>query len=248
MTKSRIHSANGMYHVVIKGNNQNDVFCDEEDNLKFLYILKDVQDADKVDFYAYCLMVNHAHLILRIKKENISQVMRSIMLRYVKWYNKKYERTGRLFEDRFFSNPIATKAYFLAALRYVYNNPVKAGLCRSVAGYRWSSFKQLFLENTGVIPDLTQALHKISLCDASFSVLDDNMDMSMWEPRAHLVDTDAIEIVKATIGIDAWKDIQSISKAEIYNCVNILVEHGASKRQICRVLGITRYNLRRLLK
>lgn len=247
MTKPRGMSANGVYHVVVKGNNKNDIFCDDEDNMKFLHVLQDMQSEGKIDCYAFCLMVNHAHVMLRVKEDSISEVMRSIMLRYVKWYNNKYERTGRLFEDRFFSNPVTNLRYFMAGLQYIYNNPVKAGLCSSVAEYKWSSFRQLFMQEND-IPNLSLSINRMLSRDEALRVLDENLELEAWEPREHLLDTAAFNLVKETVDIEDWKDIQNLDKDQISLCVKMLREKGANKKQICRVLGITRYNVNKLLK
>lgn len=246
MTKPREISPNGVYHVVVRGNNKMDVFCDEEDNLKFLYILSDLKDKENIDIYAYCLMVNHAHIMLRVKGEDISEIMRSLVLRYVKWYNKKYERTGKLFQDRFFSNPVTNSSYFIAGLQYIYNNPVKAGLCSSPTSYKWSSFSQLFMKVPS-LPQLTPSIDKLPLANTLLSVMDSPGDMQEWEPRYHIYDTEAMEIVKTTTGIADWKEVQGLPEEKLKSCVDTLLKQGCSKKQIMRLLGVSRYNMKKLL-
>lgn len=85
-------------------------------------------------------MGNHVHLLLREGKEPLSQIFKRLGVRYVYWYNWKYKRTGHLFQDRFKSEPVEDDTYFLAVLRYIYQNPVKAGLCEKPEEYQWSSY------------------------------------------------------------------------------------------------------------
>ena len=90
--------------------------------------------------YAYCLMGNHLHLIIRVEKEPLEQIFKRICGRYVYWYNAKYHRVEHLFQDRFKSEPIEDERYFLGAIRYIHQNPVKAGLVKKVGEYPYRSY------------------------------------------------------------------------------------------------------------
>ncbi len=92
--------------------------------------------------YAYCLMGNHVHLLMRTDEndEPMGQIFRRICAQYVYWYNGKYERVGHLFQDRFRSEPIENDAYLLSVLRYIHQNPVKAGMVHDMADYPYSSY------------------------------------------------------------------------------------------------------------
>ena len=109
-------SENGIYHVVVRGINKADVFLDDEDYLKLLYIIKDVQEKHSFKVFAYCIMTNHVHMLIQVE-DNLGELMKKILCRYVYWYNKKYERVGHLFQNRYFSQPVETESYFLAALQ-----------------------------------------------------------------------------------------------------------------------------------
>jgi REP element-mobilizing transposase RayT len=76
---------------------------------------------------AYCLMKNHVHLLIRIGQEDLQHFMRKVGAKYVYWYNWKYDRVGGLFQDRYKSEPVEDDGYFLTVLRYIHQNPVKAG-------------------------------------------------------------------------------------------------------------------------
>lgn len=246
MTRVREISPNGVYHVIVKGNNKCDVFCDDEDNLKFLYILRDMQMDGRLDCYAYCLMGNHAHLILRFKKESISDVMMVIMLRYVKWYNQKYDRTGRLFENRYFSKPITTTKYLLAGINYIYNNPVKAGICKNAGDYRWSSYRLLRTYVPG-LSELTEGVKQLPIQDELDDILCQNYQLDYFVPKPKLTDSEARELVKETTQLAEWRETQDLSKNDINLCISVLLENGANVKQICRVLGVTRYNVKKFI-
>ena len=90
--------------------------------------------------YAYCLMDNHIHLLIREGEESLATTMKRINASYAFYFNQRYQRVGHLFQDRFKSEPIENEQYFLAAVRYIHNNPVKAGLVERAEQYKGSSF------------------------------------------------------------------------------------------------------------
>ena len=131
----RKKSETGVYHVMLRGINRQDIFEDEGDYQQMVSILRgliDRCDEHKVQlpslctFYAYCLMSNHVHLLIQEREENISDVVKIIGVTYAHYFNKKYERNGHLFQDRFRSEPVNTIEYFVTLLRYIHQNPLKA--------------------------------------------------------------------------------------------------------------------------
>jgi len=84
-------------------------------------------------------MGNHVHLLLKEGEESLEQIMRRICCSYVYWYNWKYQRIGSLFQDRFKSEPVENDTYFLTVLRYILQNPLKAGMEKTIEDYHWSS-------------------------------------------------------------------------------------------------------------
>ena len=99
-------------------------------------------------FYAYCLMSNHVHLLLRVNQEDIGSTIKHLAVMYAMYYNQKYSRSGHVFQDRFKSEPVNDMAYFVTLLRYIHQNPTKAGMVSKVGDYDWSSWK----EYTGEVP------------------------------------------------------------------------------------------------
>ena len=137
--KAREKSELNIYHVMLRGINRQQIFMDEEDNRQFLNVLRQCREISGFRLFAYCLMGNHVHLLLQTGRESLEQVMKRIGTRYVVWYNSKYERTGHLFQDRYKSEAVQDEAYFVTVLRYILNNPVKAGICDKATDYSLSS-------------------------------------------------------------------------------------------------------------
>ncbi|MGD6942427.1 transposase [Cytobacillus gottheilii] len=138
----RIKSKTGIYHIIIRGVNRQLIFEDTEDKTTFLGILLRFIKANKFELYCYCLMDNHVHLLVKEKDDPVSQIVKRISASYVQWYNKKYKRCGHLFQERFKSEPVENRDYFMRVIRYIHQNPLKAGLAQSVFECEWSSIQE----------------------------------------------------------------------------------------------------------
>ncbi len=130
-------------HVVQRGNNRIPIFLTDGDYLFFLKVLREAKTKHPCLIYGYCLMPNHFHLLVEPKKEenNVSLLIKLLGAKYVRYINKKYKRSGTLWEGRFKSSLIDKESYFLSCLRYIEMNPVRAGLGSSPELYRWSSYR-----------------------------------------------------------------------------------------------------------
>jgi len=137
---ARIKSKSGIYHIIMRGINRQTLFNDEEDFAKFIQTLQRYREICEYNLYAYCLMGNHLHLLLKEGKDPLETVMRRICGSYVLWYNKKYDRVGYLFQDRFKSEPVEDDVYFLTVLRYIFHNPLKAGIVTKIQNYIWTNY------------------------------------------------------------------------------------------------------------
>lgn len=133
-------SESGIYHVMIRGINKMSIFSDQDDNTRFLDTLVRMKDKGEYTLYAYCLMKNHAHLLIKEEGDPLSRTMKRIGVSYSSYFNKKYDRVGHLFQDRFRSERIETDDYLLSCIRYIHNNPIKASIVKDPSDYKWSSY------------------------------------------------------------------------------------------------------------
>ena len=129
----------GIYHIILRGINKQTVFYDDEDREVFLNRLKLIKEEMPYKIYAFCLMDNHIHLLLKETGNSTGKILLKILSSYVFWYNKKYDRCGNLFQDRYKSEPINTDAHLLCAARYIHQNPIKAGIANIISDCKWSS-------------------------------------------------------------------------------------------------------------
>ncbi len=135
--KPRIEK-NGFYHVLNRGVARSFIFKNEQDYLKFLEILQEASQDYDFEIYSYCLMGNHYHLLIKIKKENLSTIMQKVNSRYSIYFNHKYKRVGPLWQGRFKSWFVYDEVYLKTLVRYIEFNPIKAKIVNEIGIYRWS--------------------------------------------------------------------------------------------------------------
>lgn len=142
MARLRRLSAPGHpHHLIQRGNNRQAIFADAADCERYLDILSELATTHHVAVHAYVLMPNHVHLLVTPAEDGaLSTLMQSLGRRYVAWFNKRYQRTGTLWEGRYRSSIIESERYLFACSRYIELNPVRAGLVTEPADYRWSTY------------------------------------------------------------------------------------------------------------
>jgi len=140
--KPRAKSRTGIYHIIIRGVNRQLICCDDKDRERLCQTMFRYQSNSDFDIFGYCIMSNHLHLLLRENIENISDIVKKISGSYVFWFNKRHERSGHLFQERYKSEVVEDDTYFLTALRYIHQNPVKAGITTFARDYKWSSINE----------------------------------------------------------------------------------------------------------
>jgi putative transposase len=137
---ARIVAPHYPHHVTQRGNNLADVFFDDGDKAAYLSILKNYREKLGVEILAYCLMTNHVHLLaVPADEKSLSRCIGGTNLVYTQHVNRKYERSGRLWQNRFFSTVVDGESYLWAVARYIENNPVKSALVTRPEDYPWSS-------------------------------------------------------------------------------------------------------------
>jgi REP element-mobilizing transposase RayT/biotin operon repressor len=140
-----------IYHIIARGNERKDIFLDDEDKSKFIQIITNKKKKNEYIIYAYCLMNNHLHLLLKEEEDNISRIMRRINTAYAYYFNKKYNRVGHVFQDRFKSEPVENDRYLISLIQYIHNNPVKAKTVNQPHQYKWSSYLLYLKEQKSII-------------------------------------------------------------------------------------------------
>jgi putative transposase len=129
-------------HLIQRGTNRNHVFDDESDYEVFLLMLRGAATRYGLAVHGFVLMTNHYHLqATPLFDFSVSRAMQKLDGRYARWYNRRHERIGPLWNGRFRAIEIADEKYWLTCLRYIEMNPVRAGIVERPESYRWSSYR-----------------------------------------------------------------------------------------------------------
>lgn len=245
---TRQKSSSGIYHIMMRGINRESIFHDDEDRCHFLSLLSHTRLPDAFDLYAYCLMVNHIHLLICERSDDISRTMKRINSRYVSWHNAKYDRIGPLFQDRFKSLNIEDDRYLLSVLRYIHLNPVKANLVDSPEDYAWSSCRNFYaaaeelsdLLNLRFILDLFDERSSVAIERLKIFTLQPNTDkIPDYEDFAKISDEELRRDILALLCGKPLSAIETLDRKDRDALLQKIKSiAGATHRQIARVLDL----------
>jgi putative transposase len=241
----RKRSSTGIYHIMVRGINQQNIFVEDKDNERFLDVLAKYQKEICYKIYAYCLMGNHVHLLLKEGNEEIGSTMKRIGVSYVYWYNWQYNRKGHLFQGRFRSEVVEDDAYFLTVLRYIHQNPVKAGLTKDIGAYKWSSYKEYMEGSRLANPDFVLAMFSTEKDQAlarfrSFHLeVNDDQCMDIDQERKTFSDNEIRQLALDKYNVELAKlhSMEPTMQTEILKYLK--GQGGASLRQLSRITGFT---------
>ena len=135
----RLHVAGGIYHATLRGNHRQALFNHDGERVLLNKIVARAISKHAAHIHAFCWMTNHLHLLVQVGDAPLGRLMHQIGSEYARAFQQNIATTGHLFENRYYATLVDTDAYFLEALRYVHQNPLRAGMVESVGRYRWSS-------------------------------------------------------------------------------------------------------------
>ena len=151
--RERFNYKDAIYHITTRCNNHESLIVNELDFERYKFTVRKNKEKYGFLLHDYVLMNNHIHSIIRLVSIlNISKIMQSINRWYARWYNEHYKRKGHFWEDRFYGELIKNDMQLLAVMRYIDLNPVRAGLCKHPAEWKYSGARvYLNGENDGLI-------------------------------------------------------------------------------------------------
>jgi putative transposase len=239
----RKRSNTGIYHIILRGTNKQRIFHDEADYQTFLEGLRKYNSMGCYRLYAWCLMPNHLHLLLQetVESEPIDKIMRRLDTWYVFRYNRRYERSGALFDGRYKSETVENDGYFLTVLRYIHRNPVKAGIAVSPALYPHSSYLSYISETPDNLIDTSALLALIPKGEiAAWHEQDDKtecLDMSERAGRKCISDEKAVQVMQRASGAANLEEFLRLPDNRKAGTLKRMRKAGASLSQIVRLTG-----------
>lgn len=234
----RIYSVSSMYHIMIRGINGEKIFSKSFYKSK---VLKDIKViGEELIFYiiAFCVMDNHLHLLVKAGEEELTTLMKRLNIKYAMFYNKLENRYGHVFQDRYKSEAIEDERYYLGVLRYIHNNPVKAGISNNILNYKWSSAIDYVNQKSDIINEcyLEEILELFKNKD-NFIKFHDDFDYNVYVDTKEDENENIQIIINKIInnflnkyGLTNEKKITKVQKEEL---AEILL-----KKNICSIKGI----------
>ncbi len=149
--QARLDVPGALHHIMVRGISKTDIFDDEQDRSRFLERLGMTVMEGQCTVYAWALMTNHVHILFKSGKQGISSVMRKLLTWYAQYYNRRHNRTGHLFENRYKSILCDQENYLLALVRYIHLNPLRAGIVKTIQEldrYPWSGHRTIIGKST----------------------------------------------------------------------------------------------------
>lgn len=252
---ARDHGESGIYHVVARGVGRQIIFEDDADRTRYLAELRrclvgdagGTGDADATALLAWCLMDNHVHLVVDSGQGAPSRLMRDVGSAYALYFNERHDRVGHLFQGRFRSEAVDDEGYLLTVVRYVHQNPVRAGIVDACEDYPWSSYRAYAVP--GMEDGLTsrervlEAFGGRATLRAFHEEVDEAaacVDVGRGGIRRLLDDADALEVARAVLGDVRPEEVASLPRPERDGAIRILRAARLSVRQVERLTGVSR--------
>ena len=156
--KPRIEIPGGLYHIISRGNNRRKIFRSHDDYLKFTSMLAQQKSRLPFYLYAYCLMPNHAHLLIERQDDKIGRIMQGLLTGYSQYFNRKYKKIGHLFQGRYKAILCQTDRYLGELVRYIHLNPVRARMVKRPEDYEYSGHRAYIGRDTSGLVDTEPVL------------------------------------------------------------------------------------------
>lgn len=252
---SRFFSNSKVYHIIFKGIDSQTIFYDDQDRKFFLKQISITKKEFNYIVYAYCLMVNHVHMVIKCEDAFLARAMKSLLVRYVNYFNKKYKRTGTLMQNRYKSKNIEYLKYFIDVCRYVHRNPENAKIALT-QDYEWSSYKE-YVGKEEII-DKSALLHYFNNDIEAFAEdtlntieLEEIKEYAEYEMIDKLKDEQFIQFILRKFYIKDVSDIPTFFKAQNKQGLENIIKElsnikGTNITQVARVTRLGRRCIEKL--
>ncbi|KAF5087842.1 Transposase IS200 like protein [anaerobic digester metagenome] len=247
--QARVKSTTGIYHVILKGLDGRNIFLDDSDRSIFMEKLNKARETGGFQLYAYCLMDNHVHLLIK-EGEELGTSIKRITVGYVQLHNNKYGRTGHLFQNRFSSEAVEEEHYLMAVVRYIHRNPLNAGIIAQFEEYPWSSYDKIIqayqVNSTTLDIEIIKDYFPTAADFAHFSKEENKDECLEINPKIRRCDSQLADMLRQN---SEYQNLGELSVEKRNRLIKqIQQETGSSIRQLSRVLGLGKMMVEQALK
>lgn len=227
--KARQKSSTGVYHVMSRGLNKLPVFKQTREKTRMVNLIRENLSKYDVGVYAYCIMPNHIHLLIKAEVEELASFMAKILAAYAHYYNYKHNRIGYVFQGRFKSETVEEEAYFWNCIRYIHLNPSKE--IKTVLDYKHSSLAEVYYAKKDIIHQDMEIL-----CERRFASKQEFLEFHFRKNKDIFMDEDE----------DFWMCIVKISKDILSELhwkhgleLEEILEYSETKKEFKKLLSKT---------
>lgn len=250
MRKSMCNYNSKFFHVMVQGIRKENIFKENNFKEKFINLSKKTSKENDVSIFAYCVMNNHAHILVYTENtSNLTKMMHALNMSYANRYNSINKRCGYVFRNRYKAEEITDVSYLKNCIKYIHNNPLKAKLCMRCQDYPYSSYNEYLykLIDTRILNeflgnDLSYLFESTERAEDIVNFMDIENE---YEENSDLTIEKLIKYYKIQNNIKN----ENMTKEELKPLVNMLVNvYKIPKKEIKNDLKISRYMLDNLLK
>lgn len=239
-----------IYHVMLRGINRQNIFEEDADRFHFMSVVAECKKLSGFSLHAFALMSNHVHLLIEPLEEPLDIIFKRIETRYAVWYNRKYQRAGHLFQDRFRSETVTTDQYYQTVLRYIMQNPMKAGMEKRIGEYRWTSYGA-YEKGQGSVTDTQYATELFGSRETLVEFLNQENEDTVMDEEDHdwrLRDDAAGQIMKRITGCESVSDFQRLDLDRQKEFARQMYQERISMGQIARLTGMSKTTIFRAVQ
>lgn len=238
------------FHIMIQGIRQEYIFKQEDDMKTYSRLVYKYIKKFRVKIIAYCIMNNHAHLLVYVEKiKELSEFMRAINTTYALYYNKKYKMKGYVFRNRYKAEPIYSETYLVNCINYIHNNPIKAKICNSAIEYRHSSYIEYKSDADTIINISKKIFPEVN------TLFINNIDTKYDNNYKFLDYVEEKEFINADLVIEEFIKANDIRYEEIVKnklyfkelCSKLNQDSGLTHCEIAKIFGVSRVKITRII-
>lgn len=242
--KSRNLIGSAFIHNMVQGINKEYIFQSETEKYKYIDLMKKYSEKYQVLIIAYCIMDNHAHLLTYSENiQNITLFMKETNTEYAIYYNKKKDRVGYVFRNRFSSKSIYNQEYLLKCIKYIHMNPVKAGISKKEEDYQFSSYKNYISKSENVNERLLEIVFNNEKDYLKIMNSIDYEPLNLEKENINLEEILKKFLVQENIKLEQIKKDNLLIKKFISYLISN--EYEFKKKDVAKILNISRAQLYR---
>ncbi len=241
---ARKYIKSNFIHIVTKGIKKEFIFYKEKYKNEYISLLnKYLNEIKELKMLSYCIMDNHAHILTYTTEINkLSEFMKKLNTAYAIYYNEKEEREGYVFANRYYTQTIKDEIHLLACIKYIHENPVKAGLVNNAKEYKYSSYKKM--KNGEIDLEVINSIFESTIDYLNFEDIDlssDEYEFIEAENHENKLNSSSVEEIIERFCQENQTSLNEVKKS------NYLIlkfkeylnrKYRVSNKNICAILGI----------